>query len=236
MLLSPRRSFLRVEDLLLFGWLGLVQPLAFSGDGSGFSQLSQDGGTGAGLAYLAAAAGGLLCLGTRSLGETVVPIGTLASPQSYAALPFIGALAFFAVMGLERVGIADAEAALLPVAALITGCLLLRERTPLLAPRRRRALVTPFILLAAGIFNGSMAGVLGGVDAGEVFSSGLGGGAGLFLVAVLVPVSLVYYLAFVFAPRQVAEREGSWPAWALRYGLYLAGAVGGVGWLRALGS
>jgi len=229
-------SLVRVEDLLLFGWLVLVQPLVFGRDaGSGFRELSQDGGVVAGAAYLAAAAGGFVCLATRSVGAEAVPIGTLRSPQSYAPLPFIGALAFITVMGLEQAKIADAEGALLPVAALMTGCLLLREKTPPLPAERRRALIAPFVLLAAGIFNGTMADVLGSVDAGDLFSGGAGSGEAL-LLAVLLPASLVYYLAFVFAPRQMAESEGSWPAWTLRYALYLAGALGGVGWMRVLGS
>lgn len=220
---------------MLFGWLVLVQPLVFGrGAGSGFTGLSQDGGVAAGLVYLAAAGGGFVCLATRSVGAAAVPIGTVRSPQSYAPLPFIGALAFIAVMGLEQAKIADAEAALLPVAALMTGCLLLREKTPPLPAQRRRALIAPFVLLAAGIFNGTMADVLGGVDAGDLFSGG--GPAREFLLVVLLPASLVYYLAFVFAPRQMADSEGSWPAWALRYALYLAGVVGGVEWLRVLGS
>jgi hypothetical protein len=43
-------------------------------------------------------------------------------------------------------------------------------------------------------------------------------------------------MMFVFAPRQIADSEGTWPAWAARYALFLVGAIAGVGWLAAIGS
>ena len=53
---------------------------------------------------------------------------------------------------------------------------------------------------------------------------------------VLLFAFLPFYMMFVFAPRQITESEGTWPAWAARYGLFLVGAIAGVGWLAAIGS
>jgi hypothetical protein len=45
----------------------------------------------------------------------------------------------------------------------------------------------------------------------------------------------VYYAMLVYAPRQVAEREGGPVAWLARYALFVAATLLGIGWVGQLG-
>jgi hypothetical protein len=229
---------LRVEDAVLFGWLVLVQPLISElGSGDRFVDLSREDDPLVGLVYLVAAGGALVCLATRSPGETAFEFESARSLRSYAIMPFMVALCLVASVGAENAGIASAEGAFVPVAALAVACYVLYDKLPTLAPAKRRALMTPCVLLCAGIFNGTMVDVFDAVDVKDIFDA-LGGDprAVLAVLALLVLFSAPFYAMFVFAPRQVTESEGTWPAWAARYGLFLVGAIAGVGWLAAIGS
>ena len=237
-MLSRLWHSLRVEDALLFGWLVLLQPLlAGLGSGDRFADLSPEDDPLVGLVYLVAAAGAVVALATRSPGESAFDFESFDTPRSYAMMPFMAALALIASIGAENTGIASAEAAFLPVAAVTVVAHVFYNRLPTLAPNKRRVLMAPCVLVGAGIFNGTMADVLDSVDVGDLFSA-VGGDVqalvGVF--ALLVLFSLPFYMMFVFAPRQVTESEGTWPAWAARYGLFLVGAIAGVGWLAAIGS
>ena len=55
--------------------------------------------------------------------------------------------------------------------------------------------------------------------------------AGGFLLA----FSAVYYTMLVYAPRQIAEREGGFVTWVLRYLLFVAGVAAGLVWPRVFG-
>lgn len=50
----------------------------------------------------------------------------------------------------------------------------------------------------------------------------------------LLAFSAVYYAILVYAPRQIAEREGGLVEWLLRYAAFVASIVLGLGWLRIL--
>ena len=229
---------LRIEDALLFGWLVLVQPL-ISGLGSGepFTDLSPEDDPLVGLVYLAAAAGAVVALATRSPGESQFDFESPNSPRSYAMAPFMAALVLIASIGAENTGIASAEAAFVPVAAVTVLSHVFYNKLPTLAPNKRRVLMAPCVLVCAGIFNGTMADLLDSVDVGDLFQAAGGDVQALFgVLALLVLFSLPFYMMFVFAPRQMTESEGTWPAWAARYGLFLVGAIVGVGWLAAIGS
>jgi hypothetical protein len=39
----------------------------------------------------------------------------------------------------------------------------------------------------------------------------------------------------IYAPRQIAEREGSPLVWLVRFGLFLVSVAFGIGWLSLLG-
>jgi len=229
---------LRVEDALLFGWLVLAQPL-ISGlsDGDRFASLSPEDDTFVGVVYLVAAAGAAVALATRSAGESQFDFQSPNSPRSYALWPFMAALALIASIGAENAGVASAEGALLPVAAVTVVAYLFYNRLPTLAPNARRVLMAPCVLIGAGIFNGTMADVFDAVDVGDLFQAAGGDIQVLFgVVALLVMFSAPFYMMFVFAPRQITESEGTWFVWTARYALFLVGAIAGVGWLAAIGS
>ena len=98
---------LRIEDALLFGWLVLVQPLISElGSGDRFASLSPEDDPLVGLVYLAAAAGAVVALATRSPGESRFDFESPNSPRSYALWPFMAALALIASIGAENTGVA----------------------------------------------------------------------------------------------------------------------------------
>jgi hypothetical protein len=237
-MLAQIRQSLRVEDALLFGWLVLVQPLiAGLSDGDRFAELWVQDDALVGAVYLVAAAGAVVALATRSPGESQFDFQSPNSPRSYALWPLMAALALIASIGAENTGIASAEVAFLPVAAVTVISFVFYNKLPTLAPNKRRALMTPLVLVCAGLFNGTMADLLDSVDPGDLFQAAGGDVQALFgVLALLVLFSLPFYMMFIFAPRQVTESEGSWPAWTARYGVFLAGAIAGVGWLAAIGS
>jgi len=230
------RHWLRVEDALLFGWLVFLQPLILDVDpNSGLTSLSGQDNPLVGLVYLAAAAGAVVCLATRSPGEGPFEFESVRSLRSYAAMPFMAALSLIAAVGAENAGLASAEAAFVPVAALAVACLVFYEKLPTLAPERRRVLMAPFVLLSAGMFDRTMADVFDSFDVGDLIGGGLDPSMLVLVFVLLVLFSLPFYAMLVFAPRQIAESEGTWLTWAARYALFLVGAVVGVSWLRALG-
>ncbi len=55
------------------------------------------------------------------------------------------------------------------------------------------------------------------------------------LAGFLLLFSAVYYAMLVFAPRQVAEREGSPISWLARFGVFAVSLVFGLAWLRPFG-
>ena len=55
--------------------------------------------------------------------------------------------------------------------------------------------------------------------------------AGGFLVA----FSGVFSVMLIFAPRQVAEREGGVVTWLVRYALFAVGVIVGLEWPRLVG-
>jgi hypothetical protein len=83
----------------------------------------------------------------------------------------------------------------------------------------RRVLVAPFVLVAGGLYWSFIEAV-----------SGTGGAPLVFLIA----FSAVYYAMLIYAPRQVAEREGSGLVWVLRYLAFAVSIVLGIGWLSIL--
>ncbi|MGZ8502373.1 MAG: hypothetical protein ACXWW6_05915 [Candidatus Limnocylindrales bacterium] len=90
----------------------------------------------------------------------------------------------------------------------------------------RRLRILPFILIAGTVFGGMVG------DMSDLFDlRGLLGdpaatpGAFAGLLGLDVLFSGFFYLAFVFAPRMVAEAEGSWRAWLARYLLFLGATI-----------
>jgi hypothetical protein len=104
---------------------------------------------------------------------------------------------------------------------------------PLAAPIRR-ALVTPFVLVSGALFWTFIAAITG--EPGSATPEAIANpatalAAGGFLIA----FSGVFYVMLIFAPRQVADREGGIVSWLVRYALFAAGVIAGLAWPRLLG-
>lgn len=229
------RGVVRPEDALLVGWTLLVIPLvATARNGEAPFGIGGPHPAPVGLIYVIAAAGAVACLLTRGRGEPIPDTGRLLTPGTYARFPFMVGVGILAGEGAESVGLplADQLMGLVFVAAVVG--LLVPGRLPALEPVARRALVTPIILIGASIFEGLSAEIWSGITPGEIVA-GFEGMEPTFVAFVLVLLafgSLAWYAMFVFGPRQVAEVEGSWAAWAIRFVLFLASVVLGVSWLR----
>jgi hypothetical protein len=99
----------------------------------------------------------------------------------------------------------------------------------------RRALVTPFIAVAAGVYWSVIAEVTGGHGFRLTASKAIADPRTAELIlGFLVAFSAVYYAMLIYAPRQVATREGGILEWLIRYALFVASIVLGIGWLGAL--
>ncbi len=220
---------LRLEDWLLFGWVGLLAPLI------GRSEASQGpfdpGRPLEGLLALVGVLGALVCLATS---DSDAPPGTDSSVLRRASIgPLTGGLLLVLFSGLAGLGLDDLPAEALGVAA-IALLVAVRLRWPAIPTSARRLLVTPFILVTGGIFWNIIDVVAGGASP---FGPAAGAGfqAIAFELGVLVAFSGVYYAMLIYAPRQVAEPEGGPLTWLVRYGLFLASVIVGIAWLRPLG-
>ena len=224
---------LRAEDWLLAGWVALVAPLL------GRLQTSTgpfDGGQPlAGLLRLAGVLGALACLSARRPPADAAAGPALLGRASIG--PFVGGLLLVALSGVSALGLASWAVSGLCVAGAI-GMLGVRLLAPPLPTSARRALVTPFILAAGGLFWSLISAVTGSVNqAGGLKEAVLSDpAAALPFLGFVAAFSAVYYAMLVYAPRQVAEREGGVVTWALRYALFVVGILFGLGWLTILGT
>lgn len=227
--LAKLAAKLRVEDWLLVGWIGLVAPLMARSDAS---QGPFDPGRPLeGSLALVGVLGAVVCLIT---GRSDAPPGTDSSVLKRASVgPLTGGLLLVLFSGSAGLGLGGlpGEAAGVAAIVLLVGVRLL---WPAIPTATRRLLVTPFILVAGGIFGNIVHQVTGGSSPPGA-TVGVGFEAIAFEVGVLAVFSAVYYAMLIYAPRQVAEPEGGPLAWLTRYALFLAGVIIGVVWLRPLG-
>lgn len=215
---NPRRFHLRVEDVALFAWL-VLRPLVTSTSDNG-------GGTGVdpvgGLLDLVGLCAAAAALTARRADATHTGLLTAANVQ-WIVGPAVGAVALALTDCSQRLGLTDGLGALpvfLPVAVAIGARIWLPPTT---APIRR-ALLTPFILATSGFFSGIMDQVASFFDLRQV-STWSGVGIGLTLLAMAVAVSgvAIFYVMLIYAPRQLAEREGTPIGWIVRFLVFLAG-------------
>jgi hypothetical protein len=220
------RGTVRVEDVLLAAWLILVEPLLgpASDTPSGPSPVE-------GLIGLVGLIGLAICIGARSEPGVVSGL-SVGGEVAWAVGPLIGAFAL--VLDETREDLALGDIGPVIALALLTVALLARFRLPALDAVRRRALVTPFILASGGSFGEFLGGLRDVFDLRGLFEGFQRGGIeltlGLFLLAFLLLGVLVFYVMLVFAPRQVAEREGTPGSWALRFLLFLVSLIVGSTW------
>ena len=232
----PGVSGLRAEDILLTAWIALAAPLLVA---SGHFRLLDTGRPLEGIVTLASVAAALFCFVTSAPGQGA---GEGNGVGGYVG-PLSGGVILVAASGFSALSAPDGWT--VPIAVVgIAAIVALRFRYPTLAPPTRRALVTPFVLVSGSIFWSLVDGIVG--------SGGAAGGAGITVkqlrdalfdnvpgagafALVLLAAAAVYYAMLVYAPRQIADREGSAPVWLLRFGLFVVSVLFGVGWLNALG-
>jgi hypothetical protein len=250
----PRRGlFIRAEDLVLAGWVGLVAPA-----------IAQVGGTAGpfdsghpidGMIRLAGFCGAIACLATRSpvapvasggaatdsggaaAGSSAPAAPDRAAVNSASVGPLVGGLMLVGGSALAEFGL-DPAAAFAPAFGVVMVIALAQSHLPVLRTSVRRALVTPYLLAAGGLFWSVVRQVSGGLGSG----SGNGTGATLgALPTIAGPIGLlilgaaVYYAMLIYAPRQIAEREGGPIEWLARFALFVASVGLGLGWLSILG-
>lgn len=231
------RRMLRYEDFVLFGFTVLVQPLLLKGTGdSGVGDLSNLDPVTA-LFFLVAFVGAVACLGTRTAGGRIPRIeADDLTPAEWAPYPFLGALALVGSAALDGLAAPQLGYLLGPMAVIGVAAYFGAPKLPTVSPRTRRLFMLPMILAGSSLFGGTMAGIdLFGLGVGlvQVFGSSVNGVVAAILFTVAIPGP--FFVMFVFAPRQLADTEGTWGQWVVRYWIYLAGMVLSVWWLRALG-
>jgi hypothetical protein len=214
------RRHLRVEDVLLVAWLVVIEPVLFPVPSG--SNRTNGPDLVFGLLDLLGLLAFVACLAARSQPGVVsglVNRGELL----YAVGPLFGAFAFAIDDTTEKLGLAG-NAALLPIGAGVAVAILVRRLAPPLTADQRRALVTPFILLTSRFFGQFLSGLTDFFDLRQLAAAvanpaDLAGTGFVLLIGVLA--ILIFYVMFVFAPRQVADREGTPRSWTIRFLLFV---------------
>jgi hypothetical protein len=231
---SPRARatfFFRAEDLLMAGWVALASPLLFraGGDRGPFDP----GQPVPGVLRLAAVLGVLVCLAARRR-----PDASGAAPASMVQRgvvgPFAGGLLLVTIAGFTALG---APSQLVLGVLLITAIamVVVRFALPPLTTPVRRALVSPFVVIAGGLYWSFIESVIQPSDVASVRRAAIvDPHAAVPVLLFLAAFSIVYYAMLIYAPRQVAEREGGWIVWLLRYAAFVASIGLGIGWLSLL--
>jgi hypothetical protein len=213
------RRHLRLEDALLFVVLVAVEPVLFP---PGSTSTGRGPDPFIGLLDLAGLLALVACLAARSLPGVVSGL-VAKNDVLYAVGPLFGAFAFTLDDTNESLGL-EGNLALIPIVAGIAVAILVRVRVPPLSAEQRRALVTPFILITSRFFGNFLSGLTGIFDLRQLAAAAANPGdlAGTLLLVVIGALGiLVFYVMLVFAPRQVADKEGTAGTWALRFLLFL---------------
>ena len=148
--------------------------------------------------------------------------------------PFVGGLLLVTISGFTALGATTAVVyATLLFSAI--GIIAIRVAVPPVSIVVRRALVSPFVMVAGGIYWTLIEQVVGtaGISAVRRGAAVDQHGAELLLLF-LVAFSAIYYAMLIYAPRQIAEREGGVVEWLLRYATFAVSIGLGIGWLSVI--
>jgi hypothetical protein len=230
---------IRAEDLLLAAWNAVGVPLIGAGALAPLLGLGEGDrpDPSAGILQLAAVLGAIVAIATRPSGSAVrtAPFG--AARIAFIG-PLLGAMAFVAGSASAHLGLAI-DGPVVGIAFIVTvGAMVLGDRLPVIDAGLRRALLLPFILVCAGVFDGFAADLLRDLDVGELIASLRVDetGFGLFLVGMIVAGLAAFYASLVVAPRLLigVEEGGGCLVWPMRFVLFLLSALLGIGWLSAI--
>jgi hypothetical protein len=213
------------------GWVAIASPLLFKvgGDRGPFDP----GQPLEGLLRLGTVLAVLACLAARRRDEagSTRPRSLLTSG---AVGPLAGALLLVTISGFSALG-ASTPFVYATLLAAALGMIAIRLAVPPVSVFVRRALVSPFVMVAGGLYWTFIESVVGtpGADALRRTAPLDPRGVELALFFLLA-FSAVYYAMLVYAPRQIAEREGGLVEWLLRYTAFVVSIALGIGWLRIL--
>jgi hypothetical protein len=224
---------LRVEDVLLAGWVAIASPIFFKlGGDKGPFEANQPL---EGLLRLGAVAGVVVCLAARQRMNPADPTPTTLINRG-AMGPFIGGILLITIGGFTALN-ASSQAVVSTLVVTAIAAVAVRFAAPPLSVPVRRALVSPYVLVAAGLYWTIIESTIGSRGAAAQWQHALlNPGTNQLILLFLVGFSAVYYAMLIFAPRQLAEREGGKVEWLVRYLAFMASVVFGVGWLGLLGT
>ncbi len=251
---SLPRLAARAEDWLLAGWIALAAPLLVLA-GGGTAGPFDTGHPLQGLLQLTGFCGALACLATRNSdgpapagsGQTALPGPLVAvdAPEapparpgilvSGAVGPLVGGLLLVGGSAFSELGLSP-ESIFGPTLVAVVAFSLLQSHLPTLRTGVRRALVTPYLLSAGGLFWDVVHQVTGSLDLAAQFGGSIAGfsSGAATVVGLLILAAAVYYAMLIFAPRQIAEREGGPIVWLVRFALFILSVTLGLGWISLL--
>jgi len=213
------------------GWVAIASPLLFRAGGEK-GPFDPDQPL-QGVLRLGAVLCVVICLAAR---RPVQPDGQAEPPAlNWAAVgPLTGGLLLLTISGFVALDASSEVVLPLLIAVLVVG-VVVHFALPPLPLLARRALVTPFVMIAAAIYWNVIAQVTGGGGFRLTPAQAIGDPhTAELILGFLAAFSAVYYAMLIYAPRQVAGREGGVLEWGIRYVLFLASIVLGIGWLGAL--
>jgi hypothetical protein len=145
-------------------------------------------------------------------------------------------LALVVDAGFSQLGSGSGERLFPWIVGFVGGTLLIQPWLPVVAYPIRRLLMLPVVAVGAVMFPATMEDLFGGASLAALVQGGetLEVAAARFGAVIVVAASLVYYVLFVFAPRQVAAGRGSWFYWLARYLLFLTALLSSLLWGRTL--
>ena len=224
---------MRVEDLAITGWVAIASPLLFRAGGD--KGVFDPGQPFEGLLRLGAVLGVLGCLAVRhKVDPGSKPTTSILNRATVG--PFFGGLLLVTISGFSALSApASAVYAVLLAAAVVM--IAVRLVVPPVSVLVRRALVSPFVMVAGGLYWTLIESIIGTPGAAAVrHAAAIDVRTVELPLAFLVVFSAIYYAMLVYGPRQIAEREGGALEWVLRYAAFVASIVLGIGWLSVLSS
>jgi hypothetical protein len=235
---------IQFEDTLLFLWLWIVEPflqglLGTSLKGLNYTDLKPGIPHDKifGLLFVIAGVCACVSLATRTRGADDERENILGTLQGYAHFPLLAGLALVFILGLGLLGSPLPDATFPLTFLFILVVILGHKWLPQVDGLYRRLLMTPMILVSTWIFTATVDTIFSGLDLRTLLRSfgtaGFDAVSSAFWTTTLA--SLVFYLMFIFAPRQVTSSGGSLRDWLARFLLYMLGLLLNFGTLQLLG-